>query len=229
MSLFTRVLCTYWSHPKTARLRQMLGNDALWIPIRLWSFAADHRPSGVLEGLSAADLSSAIGYGGSPRKLLRALIQTGFLDEKPLQIHNWGKHNWYHSAYNERAKKAAAARWEKGKRAKGERDSTRGGQEQASLKDASSMFGPIPAGAFPSELKGMLEQVEGFKAQVLRGAKREAQYHESTFTDDAGVKRTVKVRGGDKLDAESEGRLAQCNKRIGELKAKLAGVQEREG
>lgn len=33
------------------------------------------------------------------------------MDEHPLQIHNWEKHNGYHVSFHERAKKAAEARW----------------------------------------------------------------------------------------------------------------------
>lgn len=226
MSLFTRVLCTYWSHPKTSRLKQMLGNDALWIPVRLWSFAAEHRPDGLLEGLSAEDLAAAIGYSGSPKRMLKALIQARFVDAKPLQIHNWSEHNWYHSFYHARAKKAAEAKWKKVNKATGEGDTTGGGQEEACPKNASSMFGPIPEKAFPKELEAMLAEVREFRRCVVAGAVKTPILREHSFVDDDGVKQTRQLREGEKLDPKSQAKVEKCDARIQELKAKLAGLRE---
>src|SRR5262249_37177701 len=73
----------------------------------------------------------------------------GFMDPRPLRIHDWREHNGYHQFYAERAKKAAAARWQK-ERSK-EKDSTlpdkiRGDKSQALLQasDGSSANAHAP-------------------------------------------------------------------------------------
>ena len=119
MSLFVRVFTNFYSHRKTARLRVRLGSDALWIPPRLWSYAADNQPDGNFEGYTAEEIAMLIGYTGDAKAMLEALLETGFMDSDPLSIHDWQAHNGYHQAYSARAKKAAKARW-KGKERIGE-------------------------------------------------------------------------------------------------------------
>ena len=110
MSLYVRVRTSFFSSRKTLRLRVLLGNDAYWIPVRLWAYAADNQADGNFAGYIPEELASALGYTGDANAMLEALLQAGFLDEG-LQIHDWDEHNGYHASYHERAKKAAAARW----------------------------------------------------------------------------------------------------------------------
>ena len=135
MSLFVRVNCNFYTHRKTAKLRAALGDDALWLPPRLWAYAAEHHPDGILASYSAAELAVQIGYHKDAARMLEALLQACFLDPNPLRIHDWQDHNGYHLIYAERAKRAAAARWEKESN-KGKVHDMRG--EEASI--ASSML-----------------------------------------------------------------------------------------
>lgn len=114
MSLFVRVYTNYFSHRKTARLRVMLGDDAMWLPIRLWAYAAENQPDGDFSSYSAEEIAMLIGYTKNPTAMLQALLDSGLMDKDPLRVHDWAEHNSYHETYAIRAKNAAKARW-KGK------------------------------------------------------------------------------------------------------------------
>jgi hypothetical protein len=111
MALFVRLKCGYWSHRKTVRLRAILGDAALWIPPRLWSYAAENQPDGDFSAYLPEELGILLGYSGDARAMLEALQQAGFMDG--MQVHDWCEHNGYHQTFSERARKAAAARWKK--------------------------------------------------------------------------------------------------------------------
>lgn len=101
----------FWSHRKTAKLRGMIGDDALWLPLRLWSYAAENQPDGCFEQYSACELAMLLGYSKDATSMLEALQQAGFMDA--MSIHGWEDHNDFHKKFSERAKKAAEARWSK--------------------------------------------------------------------------------------------------------------------
>jgi len=109
--LYNRVFTGFYEHRKTRQLRRILGTDALWIPPRLWAFAAEHEPAGDFDGYSPEDIAEAISYKGDASSMLQALKKVGFMDDDPLRIHNGEAHNRYHKMFSERAKKAANARW----------------------------------------------------------------------------------------------------------------------
>lgn len=113
MSLFVRVNVNFYGHMKTIKLRARIGNDAFWIPPRIWSVAAEQRPDGSFDGVSAEEFALLIGYSGDATSMLQALLQAGFMDSDPLRIHDWEEHNNYHVTYADRARSAAKARWEK--------------------------------------------------------------------------------------------------------------------
>jgi hypothetical protein len=116
--LYTRVRTGFYTHRKTARLRSKIGDDAYWIPPRLWAYAAENQPDGDLSGYSSEELSELIGCPKYATSILQALLDAGFLDPD-LKIHGWAEHNGYHEKFAERAKKAASARWEKEKSSPG--------------------------------------------------------------------------------------------------------------
>jgi len=112
-NLYVRVFTGFYKHRKTLRLRATLGNDAYWIPPSLWAYAVENQPDGVFSDYSPEEIASLIGYNGDASIMLQALLKSGFMDDAPLRIHDWGEHNGYHKTYSERAKKAANARWAK--------------------------------------------------------------------------------------------------------------------
>lgn len=111
MSLFVRIDVGFWSHRKTLRLRALLGDAALWIPPRLWSYAAQNQPDGDFTAYLPAEIGFLLGYSGDSQAMLQALQQAGFMDGA--KIHGWADHNGFHEKFAARAKKAAKARWDK--------------------------------------------------------------------------------------------------------------------
>ena len=112
--LYVRVMTGFYSHRKTAKLRSFFGNDAFWIPPRLWAYAAEHQPDGNMADYTSEVLADVLGCSKYANTMLVALKKCGFVDESGM-IHDWNQHNGYHEKYADRAKKAAAARWSKEK------------------------------------------------------------------------------------------------------------------
>lgn len=113
MSLYVRVYHGFYTHRKTARLRAKIGTDALWLPPRLWAYAAEQQPDGVFQSYSPEELAAVLGYSGNAQAMLEAMLQAGFMDTDPLRIHDWEEYNAYHKEYADRASKAARAKWDK--------------------------------------------------------------------------------------------------------------------
>jgi hypothetical protein len=111
--LYVRIMTSFYNHRKTLRLKARIGNDALWVVPKLWSYAAENQPDGDFSGYSPEEMACLIGYQNDPQGLLQGLLQAGFMDESPLRIHDWAEHNGYHEVFAERARKASAARWPK--------------------------------------------------------------------------------------------------------------------
>lgn len=111
MGLYVKLKSTFWTHRKTMRLRTLIGNDALWVVPRLWSYASDNQPDGDFSDYSPDELALLIGYNLDAQALLQALHQAGFLVDNKLK--DWEEHNGYHASFAERARTAALARWSK--------------------------------------------------------------------------------------------------------------------
>lgn len=111
MSLYIRVQTAFWSHRKTLRLRALIGDSAFWVPVRLWSYAAENQPDGDFSDYTEKEVAMLIGYNGDAKAMLDALRKASFMDG--MKLHDWEEHNGYHSAFRERAKIAANARWSK--------------------------------------------------------------------------------------------------------------------
>jgi hypothetical protein len=112
MSLYIKVFTDFYTHRKTMRVKAVLGDDAYWVLPRLWAYAANNQPDGDFSGYSDGEIAGLIGYSKDATSMLQALLQAGFLDPDR-KIHDWAEHNGYHEAYAERARKAAAHRWQK--------------------------------------------------------------------------------------------------------------------
>ncbi len=106
----------FYNHPKTLRLVGILGRGAESLPPKLWCYAGKfHTDDGFLKGYSDAEVESILGWWGDQGKLVEAMLKVGFLerDIEGLQIHDWKEHSGHLSALKQRAKKAAASRWNK--------------------------------------------------------------------------------------------------------------------
>ena len=90
----------------------MIGDDALWLPPRIWAYCAENQPDGDLSTYAPVELAMLIGYNKDATSMLEALKACGFVTSDG-HIHDWDEHNGYHQKYSERAKTAADARWKK--------------------------------------------------------------------------------------------------------------------
>jgi hypothetical protein len=111
-----RVLTTFPRHPKTIKLKRILGT---WEPIiTLWLWAAENRPEGDFNGMDADDISIAAMWADDPKTLIDALIKVRFIAETEpgaYVLHGWTEHNAYAANAEKRSEKArlaARARWE---------------------------------------------------------------------------------------------------------------------
>lgn len=147
-NLYVRLRTGFYSHRKTARLRAVIGDDAFWIPPRLWAYAADNQPDGNFTGYSSEELSVLLGCHKYATSIKQALLDAGFLDADGM-IHDWAEHAGYHNRYSERARAAANKRWSEAKKEKVDQkkeDSTK--TVDSGAKHATSM-----TQAFPEHLK----------------------------------------------------------------------------
>lgn len=112
--LYVRVMTSFYTHRKTAKLRIKFGKDAYWIVPRLWAYAAENQPDGNFSKYTSEEMAELIGCSSNASEMLQALKDCGFVDKNGM-IHDWKEHNGYHKTFSERAKKAADARWSKEK------------------------------------------------------------------------------------------------------------------
>jgi hypothetical protein len=145
-NLYVRLKTGFFTNLKTYSLKSKIGNDAYWIPQRLWCYAAESQPDGDFSQHSNAILAEVLGCGQYSANLKELLTDAGFLDGCG-KIHNWVAHNAYHEAYSIRAKKAAATRWgdrkpkqkQKQERDRGNPKWKKSMNAQAMLKQSSSI------------------------------------------------------------------------------------------
>lgn len=82
-----------WNHPKLLRFAELLGRnptEAGGYLARLWSWCAEYRLSGSLEGLTDRETSSAAGWLGAPSKFVKALRDARWVLDT--QVHDWQEH-----------------------------------------------------------------------------------------------------------------------------------------
>jgi len=120
MSKDIRLQVSFLDHPKTMRLKIELGSEGVFSLIRLWSFAAQNKPKGVLAGMDEIDIELAAKWTGTQGKFVKTILQESckWLIEKngTFYLKNWKKHQGfvYHSEErSKKAKKAAELRWKK--------------------------------------------------------------------------------------------------------------------
>lgn len=177
MSLYIRLYTSFFSHRKTRRLRSIIGDDAFWVPPRLWAYAATNQPDGNFKDYLPEDIAAGIGYTKDAQALLEALLEAQFLD-KNMKIHDWAVHSGFHELYAARAKKAATIRWEKEKNQKKEeteKNTTelRGAELKKHCLEhtsstASSMLqaGKPPNGKFTPSINELQKQINNAKELV---------------------------------------------------------------
>lgn len=81
-------------HPKVFELEAELGEDrAGWYVVRLWSWLKQYAARGVFAPHLAPHVERACGWRGESKKLIAALVKTGWLDV--LQNGDFEAHDWW--------------------------------------------------------------------------------------------------------------------------------------
>jgi hypothetical protein len=118
MNTDIRLLVSFRGHRKRKRLKLRLGAGSTDYLIDLWLSAAEDRPEGILYDWDETDIALAADWPGEPSELVEALLECKWLDydNGTYSLHDWEEHQSWASGAKARslkAKKAAAARWEK--------------------------------------------------------------------------------------------------------------------
>jgi len=107
-------------HVKIEKLCRLLGDGAFRWLVRLWTFAAENRPSGRLSDVDVEDIWIVSGCKDvTPEKWIDALLKFRLLDKDPdgvYCVHDWAEHQaWIVQAPERRkiAQLAASVRWER--------------------------------------------------------------------------------------------------------------------
>ncbi len=150
MNTDIRVSVALPSDPKLRRLRRALGSAGVDALLCLWCWTGQHRPSGVLRGMSASEIEEAVGWGGNipgePGAMVQQFLAQGteFLDEtaEGFAVHDWEDHQSWASGAEERSAKASRAgnsSWtDEARERRSEGVKARREQKEAELADAPS-------------------------------------------------------------------------------------------
>ena len=181
-----------------------MGDDAFWLPPRLWAYAAENQPDGDLSNYSSEELSELLGCSKYAKVMLQALKKCGFIDESGF-IHDWSEHNGYHKTFSDRAKKAADARWSKEKSPKPPKEETGNGNRKGEsgdkhcFKDASSINGSHKPNLPPAERIGKERALNRIEVRI------------------GEIKGHFPLAKGDKLRAEFDELKIERNRLMSEL------------
>jgi len=113
-----RLSIGFFDHPKSVKLKRRLGWDGLESLLRLWFFAAQYKPDGILSGMDTEEIELAAKWNGDEGVFVGALTDLRWLEcsNETFLLHDWNDHNGYCAHAEDRkkqAQKAAEARWKK--------------------------------------------------------------------------------------------------------------------
>lgn len=91
-------------HPKTLRLSNMLKikpSQTIGHLMCLWWWSLKYAEDGVLARFKNDDLSLAARFDGNPDDFVNALVDSKFLDDSPLRVHDWVRYagTWLRNKY----------------------------------------------------------------------------------------------------------------------------------
>jgi hypothetical protein len=105
----------YFQHLKTKRIVKALGRGADVLPLRLWCYTGQHYAlDGRLAGHAAEDIEAAVDWWGKSGEMVKAMVEIRHLDvdaDGTYMVHGWLERSGHLAAFQERARKAAKARW----------------------------------------------------------------------------------------------------------------------
>lgn len=101
-------------HRKTKRLIAMAGPQAPFCLVTLWCYAGEAHPvDGVLSEYSPSEIEEFAGWTGKKGKFYQALLDSKYLDEGTLKLHDWEEHEAHLKIYMEKVLKMNKARLDK--------------------------------------------------------------------------------------------------------------------
>lgn len=115
MNTDIRLAVTFFTHPKTQKLKRRLGSDGVVALLTLWVSAAQNRADGNLYRMDDEDIELSAGWAGESGALVAVLVALRFLDSTPdgYVLHDWLENNpWVADApaRSERARKGGLAK-----------------------------------------------------------------------------------------------------------------------
>ena len=95
-----RLQVTFFGHPKTKKLERKLGAEGVLCLLRLWVWAAQNKPDGILSRQDHEDIAIAAEWDGDEDEFIATLVALRLLDQREdgcLTIHGWAERNTYAS------------------------------------------------------------------------------------------------------------------------------------
>lgn len=110
-----RLSVGFFDHPKIIKLERQLELEGVAALLRLWLWAAQNRPSGILSGMDEEDIEIAARWKGEARAFNGVVTRLKLLDtvEGVYQIHDWQEHNAWQSDAENRSNASRLARMAK--------------------------------------------------------------------------------------------------------------------
>lgn len=106
----------FLTHPKTMRLVGLLGKGSEILLIRLWIYCGKfHCENGRLDGYTAQEIESHVGWWGRQGMAVEALIKLNFIEqtEEGFAVHDWKEHQGHIHALKVKGRAMANSRWSK--------------------------------------------------------------------------------------------------------------------
>lgn len=127
-----RVSVGFFENIKTIKLQKKLGSDGVICLLKLWRYAAVHKPDGILTDMDEEDIEIVVGWTGEPGVFVDVITQEKSLflikNNGTFEIHDWIEHNGYAAHAKDRseaARKAVEARWNKARESEKSTESIR--------------------------------------------------------------------------------------------------------
>lgn len=108
-----RIAIGLTSNPKVLKLMKRCGDRSFFCLISLWTWAAQNRPDGNLEGMDAEDVELSSKWTGAEGCFVGCLKDLRFIDQEPdgsFSIHDWAENNPWAAEAKERSEAARLSR-----------------------------------------------------------------------------------------------------------------------
>ena len=113
MNTDIRIAIGLTSNPKVLKLMKRCGDRSFFCLISLWTWAAQNRPDGNLEGMDAEDVELSSKWTGAEGCFIGCLKDLRFIDQEPdgsFSIHDWAENNPWAAEAKERSEAARLSR-----------------------------------------------------------------------------------------------------------------------